>query len=429
MPSSRPGAALSPLRIARSPLVVTRLTLAVAIASAIVLSACGKASSAPGAPPPAAPTVGIVAVQAQRVALHAELPGRTAPYQIAEVRPQVGGLIKSRLFREGSDVKAGEVLYQIDPASYQAAYGSAQAALTKAEANVVPARAKAARYQELVAIRAISQQDHDDAAAALKQAEAEVASAKAALEADRINLGYTRITSPISGRIGRSTVTPGALVTASQAGALATVQQLDPIYVDVTQPSTTMLQLKRALDAGQLERSSNGAAAKVTLALEDGSTYALPGTLQFSESTVDPSTGAVTLRAVFPNPKGELLPGMYVRAVIEEGVKADALLVPQRGVQRDATGKPFAYVVGADGKLQQRTLVAERALGDSWLVTEGLADGERVVVEGLQNARPGAAVNAVPWAPQAAASAPQTVAQTAAPTGAQKVAQAAVPGR
>ncbi|KAB2874007.1 MAG: efflux RND transporter periplasmic adaptor subunit, partial [Burkholderiaceae bacterium] len=366
-----------------------------------------------GVQPPAAPTVGVVAVQAQRVALDAELPGRTAPYQIAEVRPQVGGLIKARLFREGSDVKAGDVLYQIEPASYRAAYGSAQAALAKAEANLVAVRAKAERYQELVAIHAISRQDHDDAAAALKQAEAEVAAARAALEADRINLGHTRISSPISGRIGRSSVTPGALVTASQAGALATVQQLDPIYVDVTQPSTTMLQLRRALEAGQLERSSNGAAAKVKLELEDGSTYALPGKLQFSESTVDPSTGAVTLRAVFPNPKGELLPGMYVRAVIEEGVKAGALLVPQRGVQRDATGKPVAYVVGADGKLQLRTLVAERAVGDRWLVTDGLAAGDRVVVEGLQNARPGVAVNAVPWAPQAAASAPQQLAQTA----------------
>jgi membrane fusion protein (multidrug efflux system) len=386
------------------------LTVLTAVAAAAVLTACDKPSMAAGAPQGAAPTVGVMAVQQQSVALAAELPGRTAAYQIAEVRPQVGGLVKARLFREGSDVKAGDVLYQIDAASHQAAYGSAQAALAKAEANLIPARARAERYKELVAIHAISQQDHDDAAAALKQAEAEVASAKAALETDRINLGYTRITAPISGRIGRSSVTPGALVTASQANSLATVQQLDPIYVDVTQPSTSMLQLKRALEAGSLQKSGDGA-ARVKLKLEDGSSYALPGKLQFSESTVDPSTGAVTLRAVFPNPKGELLPGMYVRAVVEEGVKAGALLVPQRGVQRDAAGKPIAYVVGADGKLQQRNLVTERAVGDSWLVTEGLAAGDRVVVEGLQNARAGAAVNAVPWAPQAAASAPPRVAQ------------------
>jgi len=372
---------------------------AVAAAAVLLLSACGRPSQAAGsAAPSAAPSVGVVTLQAQRVSLAAELPGRTAAYQIAEVRPQVGGLVKARLFREGSDVLAGDVLYQIDSATYRAAVGSAQAALVKAEANLIPLRAKAERYRELAAIHAISQQDHDDAAAALKQAEAEVAAAGAALEADRINLGYTRITAPISGRIGRSSVTPGALVTASQSNSLATVQQLDPIYVDVTQPSASMLQLRRALDAGRLQKSADGAAT-VSLMLEDGSTYALPGKLQFSESTVDPSTGAVTLRAVFPNPKGELLPGMYVRAVVEEGVKQGALLVPQRGVQRDAAGRPVAYVVGADGTLQLRTLVTERALGDAWLVSEGLAAGDRVVVEGLQNARPGAAVNAQPWTP------------------------------
>ena len=379
-----------------------------AVCAAALLTACGKPPMGGGMPQGGTPTVGVVAVQSQSVALAAELPGRTSAYQVAEVRPQVGGLIKARLFREGSDVKAGDVLYQIDPATYQASYGSAQAALAKAEANLIPARAKAERYKELVTIHAISQQDYDDAAASLKQAEAEVASAKATLETDRINLGYTRITAPISGRIGRSSVTPGALVTASQADSLATVQQLDPIYVDVTQPSTSMLQLKRALEAGQLQKSADGA-AQVKLKLEDGSTYALPGKLQFSESTVDQSTGAVTLRAVFPNPKGELLPGMYVRAVVEEGVKAGALLVPQRGVQRDAAGKPTAYVVSADNKLELRTLVTERAVGDAWLVTEGLKAGDRVVVEGVQNARPGAAVNVQPWAPAAApaASAPR----------------------
>jgi membrane fusion protein (multidrug efflux system) len=379
------------------------LTTALALASfALLLTACGKPPLGMGPPPAGMPTVGVVTLQAQSATLSTELPGRTTPYQVADVRPQVGGLIKARLFREGGDVNAGDVLYQIDAASYQAAYNNAQAALAKAEANLQSVRAKAERYKDLAAVQAVSQQDNDDASAALKQAEADVAAAKAALETDRINLGYTRVTAPISGRIGRSAVTPGALVTASQAATLATVQQLDPIYVDVTQSSGALLQLKRALDAGQLTRGADGAAA-VTLKLEDGSTYALPGKLQFSESTVDTSTGAVTLRAVFPNPKGELLPGMYVRAVVQEGVKADALLVPQRAVQRDAAGQPVAYVVGADGKLQQRNLVAERAVGDRWLVTQGLAAGERVVVEGLQNARAGIAVNAAAWSPAASA--------------------------
>jgi membrane fusion protein, multidrug efflux system len=387
------------------------LTTALALSSfALLLTACGKPPMDMGPPERGAPTVGFVTLQAQSATLNTELPGRTTPYQLADVRPQVGGILKARLFREGGDVKAGEVLYQIDAGSYQAAYNNAQAALAKAEANLQSVRAKAERYKDLAAIQAVSQQDNDDASAARKQAEADVAAAKAALETSRINLGYTRITAPISGRIGRSSVTPGALVTASQAATLATVQQLDPIYVDVTQSSGALLQLKRALDAGQLTRGADGAAA-VTLKLDDGSTYALPGRLQFSESTVDTSTGAVTLRAVFPNPKGELLPGMYVRAVVQEGVKADALLVPQRAVQRDAAGQPVAYVVGPDGKLQQRNLVAERAVGDHWLVTQGVAAGERVVVEGLQNARAGIAVNATPWSPAAPAAGDTRVAR------------------
>ncbi|HEU0200162.1 MAG TPA: efflux RND transporter periplasmic adaptor subunit [Burkholderiaceae bacterium] len=404
-----PNASISPFR---------SLGPALAIASAFLLAACGKPPMAAATAAAPAPTMGVVTIEPQRVALTTELPGRTVAYQIAEVRPQVGGLIQARLFREGSDVKAGDVLYRIDSAPYQAAYGNAQAALAKAEANLLAARTKAQRYQELVAIQAVSQQDNDDAAAALKQAEAEVAAAKATLETARINLGYTRITAPISGRIGRSSVTPGALVTASQSTSIATIQQLDPIYVDVTQPSAALLQLQGAMEAGQITRTGDGA-AKVELKLEDGSTYALPGKLQFSESTVDPSTGAVTLRVVFPNPKAKLLPGMYVRAVVEEGVKADALLVPQRAVQRDAAGKPLAYVVSDDGKLQMRTLVAERAIGDRWLVTEGLQAGERVVVEGLQSARDGVAVNAVPWTPAAAAPGADTqrTAQAAAASG------------
>jgi membrane fusion protein (multidrug efflux system) len=372
---------------------LTPLTLGLSLVStAVLLTACGKPPM--GGPPPtlAVPQVSVVTVQPQRVAVTTELPGRTAPVLIADVRPQITGLVQTRRFTEGSEVKAGELLYQIDPASYSATVASAQAALAKAEAYLRSTRLKAERYQELVAIKAVSQQDNDDAAASLQQAEADVASAKASLQSARINLDYTRITSPISGRIGKSSVTPGALVTANQSTALATVQKLDPIYVDVTQSSTTVLRLKRELAGGQI----SGGTAKVKLLLEDGSTYPLPGKLKFSDVTVDPGTGAITLRAEFPNPKGDLLPGMYVRAVLEEGVMDAALLVPQPAVSRDAAGKPQAYVVDAAGKLEQRALVTDRAIGDQWLVSSGLKAGDRLVVSGQQKARPGAAVDIVP---------------------------------
>jgi membrane fusion protein (multidrug efflux system) len=392
---------------------VATLTLGLSLLStAILLSGCGKPPM--GGPPPtlAVPQVSVLTVQAQRVAVTTELPGRTAPVLIADVRPQITGLVQARRFTEGSEVRAGEVLYQIDPASYSASADSAQAALAKAEANLRSTKLKAARYQELVAIKAVSQQDNDDAAASLQQAEADVAAAKASLQSARINLDYTRITAPISGRIGKSSVTPGALVTANQSTALATVQKLDPIYVDVTQSSTTVLRLKRALAGGQL----SGGAAKVKLLLEDGSTYPLPGKLKFSDVTVDPGTGAITLRAEFPNPKGELLPGMYVRAVLEEGVMDQALLVPQPAVSRDAAGKPQAYVVDAAGKLEQRSLVTDRAIGDQWLVSSGLKAGDRLVVSGQQKARPGSAVEIVPPAVAAVATAgPATATAGAAP--------------
>jgi membrane fusion protein (multidrug efflux system) len=359
-----------------------------------LLAACGKPPMmGPPPGPQGAPQVSTVVVQPQNVVLTTELPGRTSAMLVADVRPQVTGILQARRFVEGSTVKAGEVLYQIDPATYQAALESAEAALAKAEANQYTTRLKAERYGELIAIKAVSQQDADDATAALQQANAEVASARAAVRTARIDVGYTRVTSPITGRIGKSAVTPGALVTANQTNALATVQQLDPMYVDVTQSSTTVLKLRRAIAQGKVA----GGTAKVKLVFEDGTAYPLEGELQFSDVSVDPNTGAVTLRAVFPNPKGELLPGLYVRAVIEEGTIRQALLVPQQAVTRDATGKPQAYVVGQDGKLQQRELHTERAIGDQWLVTSGLQPGDALVVSGQQKAQPGALVQAMPY--------------------------------
>jgi len=323
---------------------------------------------------------------------------------IAEVRPQVTGLVRSRNFVEGSEVKAGEVLYEIDPATYRASADSAKGALAKAQANLQSTRLKAERYKELVAIQAVSQQDNDDATASLQQAEADVATATASLETARINLAYTRVAAPISGRIGKSSVTPGALITANQTTALATVQKLDPIYVDVTQSSAALLRLKRALARGDLNETA-GNAVRVGLLLEDGSRYPIEGKLQFSDVTVDPNTGAITLRAEFPNPKRELLPGMYVRAVVEEGSKRNALLVPQRAVTRDGSGKPLAYVVTPDNKLEQRALQTERAIADRWLVSSGLNAGDRLVVEGLQNALPGVVVQVVPYTVASAAQA------------------------
>ena len=375
---------------------LTSATVALALVSAL-MTACGEPPHGPPAPPSGPAQVGVIVVQRQQVALVTELPGRTVPYQIAEVRPQVTGLIQERSFQEGGLVKAGQPLYQINAASYQASYDSARATLAKSEANLRSTRLKSERYSELVAIKAVSQQDQDDASAALQQGEADVAGAKASLESARINLAYTRVTSPISGRIGKSSVTPGALVTSNQATALSTVQQLDPIYVDVTQSSSAVLRLKHALASGDLKRGGTNAAV-VKLLLEDGSTYPLAGQLQFSDVTVDQSTGAITLRAVFPNPNADLLPGMYVRAIVEEGVSDQALLVPQPAISRDASGQPVAYVVDAQGKLESRAVVTERALGDQWLVTSGLKAGDRLVVEGQQKARPGQPVNAVPIA-------------------------------
>ncbi len=380
-----------------------KLTVAAGLVAALLaMTGCGKKSG--GAPPSSGPPeVGVMTVTPERVALTTELPGRTSPYLIAEVRPQVSGIIQKRLFTEGTDVKAGEVLYQIDPAPYQAALASAKAAEARAKASLATVRLKAERYRDLVKIKAVSQQDNDDAQAALQQAEADVAAAKAAVETARINLAYTRVTSPISGWIGRSAVTVGALVTANQAAPLATVQQLSIIYVDVVQSSAEILRLKRSLASGLLKHDG-AAQARVRLLLEDGSPYPQTGTLKFSEVTVDQSTGSVTLRAIFPNPKHLLLPGMFVRAVVEEGVNEHAILIPQRGVSRDQKGEATVMLVGADGKVEPRTITVDRTVGDNWLVSDGLKPGDRVILEGFQRARPGTLVKAVPFgaAPEAA---------------------------
>jgi membrane fusion protein (multidrug efflux system) len=373
----------------------------------IILNGCGKKSAAGGQPPSGPPEVGVVVVELQRVPLTSELSGRTSAHQVAEVRPQVGGIILKRLFVEGSDVKAGEVLYEIEPASYQSAFASAKAAQARAEANIIPARLKAQRFDDLVKIKAVSQQEYDDAAGGLKLAEADLEGARAAVETARINLAFTRVTAPISGRIGRSSVTTGALVTASQAAPIATIQQLDHIYVDVTQSSAEMLRLKRDLASGTM-RNDGANQARVKLLLEDGTPYASSGTLKFSESTVDPSTGSVTLRTLFPNPRQILLPGMFVRAILEAGVNEQAILVPQRGVTRNPKGEAMVMLVGAEEKVEPRVIKVDRTVGDNWLVSEGVKAGDRIIIEGIQKARPGTQVKAVPFG--SAPAAPPTAA-------------------
>ncbi|MHB9072289.1 MAG: efflux RND transporter periplasmic adaptor subunit [Desulfobaccales bacterium] len=364
------------------------------MALTILLGGCGRGQGQQATPP--VPEVAAVTLQPQQVELTTELPGRTSPYRVAEIRPQVNGIIQKRLFREGSDVKAGQLLYQIDPAPFQVAYDSAKASLGKAQANLPSARLRAERHKELLVDRAVSKQDYDDAAATFEQARAEIAYWKAAVEAARINLGYTRVTAPISGRIGKSSVTDGALVTAYQAASLATIQQLDPIYVDVSQSSAELLRLKRNLEAGRLSKDrKNG--SKVCILLEDGNLCPQGGTLQFRDVTVDPATGSFTLRIVVPNPNHLLLPGMFVRAAVQEGIAEQAILVPQQGVSRTPKGEPVALVVDEAGKVQQRMLKLNRAIGDQWLISSGLSAGERLIVEGMLNVRPGATVKAVAW--------------------------------
>lgn len=356
-----------------------------------------QAQESPATPPPAL-EVTVTTVQEQEVILTSELPGRTTAYQTAEIRPQVGGIILKRAFAEGSEVKAGELLYQIDPAPYEVAVSRSQAALNKSKAELEPARLKAKRYAELIRTQAVSQQDYDEVKAALGLAEANVASAQAELEAARIDLQRTKVMAPISGRIGRSSITPGALVTANQAQSLATIQQLDPIYVDLTQSNVELLRLRRAIQSGNIQ-SVPVTKAKASLSLEDGSIYPLTGDLQLAEANVDQDTGTVTIRALFPNPDRELLPGMYVRATIEEGVLAKALLIPQQVVSHNAQGQAQTLVIGSDNILELRILELDRALGGNWIVSQGLQPNDQVVMDNLQKIRPGMAVRVTPSAP------------------------------
>ncbi|WP_413764265.1 efflux RND transporter periplasmic adaptor subunit [Variovorax sp. Varisp41] len=389
---------------------------ALALAAAITLAGCSRNEAA--APKPvaaAAPEreVGTVTLKHETLALSTELPGRTAAPVIAEIRPQVGGILKERLFTEGSQVKAGQVLYQLDPASLQAAHASAQASVRKAESALATARTVARRNAELVKIDAISRQVFDESQAAEQQAEADLGVARAAEQTARIQLGYTRITSPISGWAELSSVTPGALVTANQATAMTTVQQLDPIHVHVTQSSSELLRLKRELASGRLQRASD-AEARIQLVLEDGSKYPHPGRLTFSGVTVDAGTGSVTLRAVVPNPDRLLMPGMYVRAVLQEGVNAAALLVPQQAVTRAPDGSASALVIDAENKVAKRPIQVGRAIGTRWQVLEGLAPGDRVMTEGSQRVKVGDKVKVVDLGARAAAGPVAAVAPDAA---------------
>ncbi|HUB67918.1 MAG TPA: efflux RND transporter periplasmic adaptor subunit [Candidatus Methylacidiphilales bacterium] len=351
-----------------------------------------QSQNGPGGP--AAPqAVGVVTLVAQRVMLMTDLPGRTSPYRIAEIRPQVSGILLKRMFTEGGEVQAGQQLYQIDPAPYQAAYDSAQATLAHANAVLTSAKLLADRDKGLVASEAVSKQDFDNAVAAEQQAEADVASGQAAVETARVNLLYTKVLSPITGITGRS-VTEGALVTTNQTTPLVTVQELDPIYVDIPQSTALLLRLRREMAGGQIIGSDDGQ-APVTLTLEDGSAYDTPGRLQFSEVTVDVGTGSVILRAVFPNPKRILLPGLFVTAHLEEGFIKNGILAPQQGVTHNQRGEPTALVVTPENKVELRILKTDRAIGDNWLITEGLHAGDRVIVDGLQKVQPGQTVQPV----------------------------------
>lgn len=361
------------------------------------LFACdGPKKADPRTGPGQSVEVSVLTLQSERVSVTTELSGRVSAYLMAEVRPQVGGILQKVLFTEGSEVKEGSVLYQIDPALFQAAYDSANAALARAEALFLPARAKAERYRQLAGSNAISRQDFDDAEAAGKKAEADVISAKAELDRALINLAFTRVKAPISGRIGKSSVTTGALLTAFQPVALAVIQKLDPVYVDVTQSSTSLLRLKQSMEKGLIKENTDNQAA-VRLILEDGTPYTPEGVLKFSDVTVDSGTGSVILRSVFPNPDLMLLPGMFVRAIIEEGINENAILVPQRCVTRNAKGIPTAVIVSPEGMVEIRELKIDRALKNRWLITEGLFAGDNVVVEGLQKVRPGNKVKTIPF--------------------------------
>ena len=399
---------------------------ALAAAAVLALAACGK-SEAPaagakgggaggGAPPP--PEVGVVVATPTDVGLLTELPGRLEASRVAEVRARAAGILQERLFREGSDVKAGQPLFRIDPAPYLAASQSAQASLARAEANAVQAKALAERYKPLVEANAVSKQEYLNAVAAAKTADADIAVGRASVQTAKINLGYANVTAPISGRIGRALVTEGALVGQGDATALAVVQQINPMYVNFTQSANEVLKLRRAMEAGQFKRASGSDAASVRIQLEGGTEYELPGKLLFSDLTVDSTTGQVTLRAEVPNPKGELLPGLYVRVKVEQAQATNAITVPQQAVTRTQQGDTLT-VVDAEGKMHKRTVKITAAQNNQWVVSEGLKAGEQVMVDGFQKLMmlpPGAAVKAVPWKAPAPASAAANA--TAAPANA-----------
>ncbi len=382
--------------------------LFMALLGGFLLSACDSQNQAP--PPHQMPHVAFVTIQPEKVILSTELPGRTAAFKVAEIRPQVNGLIQQCLFIEGAEIETGKVLYQIEAAPFETALNTAKAALKRAEASLPSVRSRAERYHDLLATQVLSQQDYDDAAAALNQVEADIQYWKAARQTARINLGYTKVTAPISGRIGRTSVTVGAIVTAYQPAPMATIQQLDPIYVDMQQSTTDLLRWRKHLQDGRLQKGAEH--NKVKLILEDATEYPLEGTLQFSDVSVDPTTGSVTLRALFANPEGVLLPGMFVNAVIQEGFNDQAILVPQQGVARNPSGHPYALVVDAESKAVLRPLTLDRAIGNKWLVSDGLKAGDQVIVEGQLLLRPGTTVEASPF--QADATPPHTAQPPAA---------------
>ncbi|HWN06268.1 MAG TPA: efflux RND transporter periplasmic adaptor subunit [Steroidobacteraceae bacterium] len=372
----------------RRPATRNGFAAAAALAAFYLLAGCG--GDAPGTPPP--PEVTVVKLAAETVTLKRELPGRVSPYLVAEIRPQVSGIVRKRTFEEGGRVAAGEILYRLEDSTYRADAESARAELARTEATLVAARATQKRIAELVDTGAVSRQDRDTAVAGLGEAEAGVGAARAGLARAEVVLGYTRIASPIAGRIGKSSVTQGALVTANQAGALATVQQLDPVYVDLSQSSSEWLALRKEIAAGTLESTKE---LPVAILLEDGTTYAERGKLVFTDVSVDPATGSSLLRVVVPNASMLLLPGMFVRAIIGTGTRSNAILVPQQGIQRDPSGKAFALVAGEDGKVARREVRVSSTVRDQWLVEDGLAAGDRVIVEGSQKVQPGALVKAV----------------------------------
>lgn len=421
----RPALRTSPSTFAALPLKAggVRWSLAVLCCAAALVACSGKDQTAATSKPAEAAQVGVVVLQPESQVISTQLPGRTAAFQNADIRPQINGIIQKRLFTEGSLVKAGQPLYQVDPSTYEATFASAQAALAKAQAVARTAQVNAKRNAELVEIDAISRQAFDESQAAVQQTQADVAVAQAALEAARINMRYTRIVAPISGRIGLSTVTAGALVTANQATALATIQQMDPMQVDITQSSAELLQLRRQWQEGKFTRV-DATQVKVRLILEDGTTYPHEGTLQFTGTAVNPTSGAITLRATFPNPDQFLMPGMYVRAQLATSVAPEALLLPQEAVLRNAAGEPSVQIVDADNKITKRPVELGQAVGNRWLVHAGLKAGERVMVDGFQKARVGQTVkptvvkprdNNAPATAAAAAAAPAAGTAASAP--------------